>query len=67
MTGKNQSSPWLDDKLNAAKTSAERDEILRQWDEAKMERARVKEEERINAPSLMDKIYNFFAARRRVK
>ncbi len=56
MTKNKSNSPWLEDQLAAAKTPAEREEILRQWGEEKLNRAAAKEEARLNAPSMIDKL-----------
>lgn len=56
MTKNKTNSPWLEDQLAAAKTPAERKEILREWEQEKLARAAAKEEARLNAPSLIDKL-----------
>lgn len=58
-------SPWLDDRLDAAKSEAERQAILKEWGEQKLEYARQREEAWLNGPSLFDKIKSLFRGNQR--
>lgn len=56
MSNNKTNSPWLEDKLDAAQSAAEREEIIREWGKEKLARAEQKEAERLNAPSVIDKL-----------
>lgn len=53
---------WLEDLLANAKDDEERLQILIEWEKEKSERSARKEEERINAPSMIDKFIDGIAA-----
>lgn len=53
---------WLEDMLANAKDDKEREQILKEWEAEKVARAARKEEERINAPSMIDKFIDGIAA-----
>lgn len=53
---------WLEDMLANAKDDKEREQILKEWEAEKVARAARKEEERINAPSMIDKFMNGIAS-----
>ncbi len=46
---------WLEDKMNAAKTHEEREQILKEWEAQKVAEAVRKEEIRLNSPTMIDK------------
>lgn len=53
---------WLEDRLANAKDDEERLQILIEWEKEKSARSARKEEERINAPSMIDKFLDGVAA-----
>lgn len=56
MSNNKTNSPWLEDQLDAAQSAAEREEIIREWGKEKLACAEQKEAERLNAPSVIDKL-----------
>ena len=56
MSNNKTNSPGLEDQLDAAQSAAEREEIIREWGKEKLARAEQKEAERLNAPSVIDKL-----------
>jgi len=58
-------SIWLEDRLAAAKTRKERDQILKEWEEYKMAEAARKEEMRLNSPTMIDKFLDGIARLKR--
>lgn len=60
MTQKDIFSPWLDDRLKAAKTDEQRNEILREYEQEKALYSKLREERFLNAPSVSEKITTQF-------
>jgi len=52
---------WLEDRLAAAKTVKEREQILKEWEAQKVAEAARKEEIRLNTPTMLDKFMNGIA------